>query len=389
MALFSLLIKGNYDFDLCFVNYHLIPSANSDEEKLRGLCRGFSKNIHVLSVYFDREKDGNEEDWARIIRYDYFLKIAKENNIQNILVAHNEDDLLETYLLQKQRNNVVSYYGLNEKYVKNGINILRPLLNYKKEELLQYDIANNIPYSIDPSNADKSYKRNKLRAEVVSVMDDENREKLLQEIKIKNNELKEKELLFTKYYDKKHNEIAISPANPPSFLDLQYILIRFLEINNFYSPISSQSARDYLEKVKAGKNFTIKKEKFLLFYSYGRFYITSKEHFENRGYLIQGKHQKNEDIIKINKESPLFKNIDYEGELIIKPVDKNDYILVKDKKVKMNRQFISWKVPEIYRNVWPGIYDESGKLLYVPRFQKEIKNTKKESLLWFDLCEIK
>lgn len=389
MALFSLLIRGNYDFEVCFVNYHLIPSANSDEKNLRDLCRRFSKNINVLSVYFDKEKDKNEEDWARIVRYDYFIKVAKEKDIKNVLVAHNQDDLLETYLLQKLRNNVVSYYGLNTKYVKKGINILRPLLKYKKQELLEYDIANQIPFSIDPSNADKSYKRNKLRAEVVSLMNDDERQKMLVEISNKNKELENKSLLFLKFYDKKSNEIAISPANTPSFVELQYILIRYIELNNFYSPISSSSAKDYLEKIKANKNFVIKKEKFLIFYSYGRFYISSIEHYENFGYLYHGKCPKTSDLIKLNIDSPIFQTIDYSGELIIKPVNKNDFILINGKKTKMNRQFINWKVPEIYRKVWPGIYNESGKLLYVPRYQIKVKNTKKQSLLWFDLLELK
>lgn len=389
MALFSLLIKGNYDFEVCFVNYHLIPSANSDEKNLRDICNQFSKSINVLSVYFNKEKDKNEEDWARIVRYDYFIKIAKEKNIKNVLVAHNQDDLLETYLLQKLRNNVVSYYGLNKKYVKKGIHILRPLLKYKKQELLQYDIDNQIPFSIDPSNADKSYKRNKLRAEVVSLMNDDERKKMLIEISQKNLELKSKDILFLKFYDKNTNELSISPANTSSFVELQYMLIRYIELNNFYSPISASSAKDYLEKILAGKNFVIRKESFIIFYSYGRFYISSNEHYEHFDYLYYAKHPNQLDIIELNKESPLFKTIDYDGELIIKPVTKNDAMIVDNKKIKMNRQFINWKVPEIYRKVWPGIFNESGKLLYVPRYQTKVKNTKKQSLLWFDLLDLK
>ena len=183
MALFHYLLINKYDFDVIHVNYHILKQANDDEKGIRDYCDAHSIKLHVLSTYMP--ENVNEEIWAREVRYNYFIEVAKKENIDNILVAHNEGDDVETYLLQKERGGVFLHYGLNKITLRKGTKIIRPLLKIKKDTLETYCKDNGVPYSIDPSNFDSKFKRNKIRKDL-SDLKEEQIKLILKEIKLKN-----------------------------------------------------------------------------------------------------------------------------------------------------------------------------------------------------------
>ena len=104
-------------------------------------------------------------------------------------MAHHQDDLLETYLLQKKRKNLVFCFGLSKENIIKGMRVLRPLLDVKKNELLNYCKENDIPYSIDKTNLLPIFERNKIRINVVSKMKEDDRQYVLKNIHIENESL--------------------------------------------------------------------------------------------------------------------------------------------------------------------------------------------------------
>ena len=72
----------------------------------------------------------NIEANCREVRYDFFADLYKKYSFDGLLVAHNEDDSIETYLLQKKRKNLVFHYGLADKNIIKGMTVLRPLLGF-------------------------------------------------------------------------------------------------------------------------------------------------------------------------------------------------------------------------------------------------------------------
>ena len=133
MALFFLLLKENYDFDVAIVNYHLRQESDHEVNGLKDFSDKHHKHLFVLEVKETISR--NVEAKCREIRYKFFSDLYKENNYDAVLVAHNEDDHLETYLLQKKRKNLPLFYGINDKTSVNGVPVLRPLLHYKKRDL--------------------------------------------------------------------------------------------------------------------------------------------------------------------------------------------------------------------------------------------------------------
>ena len=101
-----------------------------------------------------------------------------EYKLDGVLVAHHKDDLIETYLMQRERGSV-SFYGLKEENTVRGVRVIRPLLNMSKAELIEYDREHDIEYGIDESNLGNDYKRNRIRHSTVEKMSAEKKNEII------------------------------------------------------------------------------------------------------------------------------------------------------------------------------------------------------------------
>ena len=188
MALFDMLLKEGYTFAVAHVDYHLREEATDEEINLRNYCLINGIGIYVKSVTEDLGEN-NLEKKCRDIRYNFFIEIVKEKGFDALLVAHQEDDLIETYLMQKRRKNLVNYFGIKEISYFTDVEIIRPLLKYRKGELLMYCKMFNVPYAIDKTNLEDHFLRNQIRHQVVEKMSNEERKNLLKEIDEENAKL--------------------------------------------------------------------------------------------------------------------------------------------------------------------------------------------------------
>ncbi|AVN61334.1 tRNA lysidine(34) synthetase TilS [Mesoplasma florum] len=166
MFMLNELIKMNIkEIVVCHVNYNFREDSWKDQKLVEDFCLKNNLKLEklVINQDFSILKE-NFESWARNIRYDFFVEISKKYNIQNVLIAHNRNDLVETFLLQQDRKGYVKHYGLNKTSTYKEITIVRPMLNILKSEILKSLKEENIAFVIDSTNEDKKYKRNKIRA---------------------------------------------------------------------------------------------------------------------------------------------------------------------------------------------------------------------------------
>ncbi|AVN59278.1 tRNA lysidine(34) synthetase TilS [Mesoplasma florum] len=166
MFMLNELIKMNIkEIVVCHVNYNFREDSWKDQKLVEDFCLKNNLKLEKLVITQDYSKlKENFESWARNIRYDFFVEISKKYNIQNVLIAHNRNDLVETFLLQQDRKGYVKHYGLNKTSTYKEITIVRPMLNILKSEILKSLKEENITFVIDSTNEDKKYKRNKIRA---------------------------------------------------------------------------------------------------------------------------------------------------------------------------------------------------------------------------------
>ena len=375
MALFYLLYQNGYNFEVAIVNYHL--RLESDEE-VKGLVE-YSKlhnvKIHVLDVKKPIIK--NIENECRKIRYEFFSKIVNEEGLDAVLVAHHQDDLIETYLLQKYRQNLPEYYGIKEKTEIFGLEVIRPLLDYKKKALQDICEQNNIHYMIDLSNLKDVFLRNKIRHEIVEKLDDKSREKILLEIKQKNKEL---ESIY-----KAIESVNIHDINVLKYFDeitYLYAINAMVKEANKSANISKKLALELLKVIKSNKpNIMLRVPHNLYFVkSYDNVNFVKEEKAVYFCYLIDKPMEFDTPFFYMNftKDSSN-RNVDLNDyPLLIRNAKSGDKVKIKDYEVEVRRLFIDWKMPLYIRKRWPVIINKDNKVIYVPRYKKDFiadKNT--------------
>lgn len=132
-------------------------------------------NMSCYTTKLPHYSGSNFQNWARKKRYEFFLKIAKIETIDIILLAHHADDNLETILLRLLRSSSLEGYGGIKEYSNyQSLTIYRPLLNISKDEIMEYAKNNNVKYFEDSSNFENDYARNRIRHYVLPILKKEN-----------------------------------------------------------------------------------------------------------------------------------------------------------------------------------------------------------------------
>lgn len=114
----------------------------------------------------------SSESKARNWRYEVLTSIAKERNA-DLAIGHTASDRVETLIYNLCRGS--SLKGLSTPKsisYRNGVKIIRPLLNWSREETKQYCLDNNLPFIDDPYNESLRFKRVRIRKEVLPLLDE-------------------------------------------------------------------------------------------------------------------------------------------------------------------------------------------------------------------------
>ncbi|MBO7203468.1 MAG: tRNA lysidine(34) synthetase TilS, partial [Bacteroidales bacterium] len=128
----------------------------------------------------------NFEKWAREARYTFFKEIYEKENLDCLLVAHHKDDVIETYLMKKERKSLGYDLTIPRSSFYFDMNIYRPLYELRKDELRNYCLENKVEFGDDETNFQPIYARNKLRIEKLSKMNKEEKEELFNKILLEN-----------------------------------------------------------------------------------------------------------------------------------------------------------------------------------------------------------
>lgn len=151
------------------VNYHKRVDSNYDTQLVKDYCK---KHKIALAIYdvnktvYKTAKQHNFQSLAREIRYEFFVKCGKKFRCNDLLIAHNLNDFLETAIMQKNRKSLNFFYGIKEINTYKTLTIYRPLLNQFKKDLEKYCKQHKIKYAIDSSNVLDIYERNRIRKQL-------------------------------------------------------------------------------------------------------------------------------------------------------------------------------------------------------------------------------
>jgi tRNA(Ile)-lysidine synthase len=176
VVLVDFFAKSNLNFVIAHCNFKLRgEESERDEQFVKALAVKHSKEIFVKHFDTKRYADENKvsiQVAARDLRYNWFKELQSTVNSQRstaIVTAHHQNDNIETVLINFFRGTgIQGLTGISE--FDKERKILRPLLPFKKEELLQYATDNSLTFVEDSSNAINKYTRNNFRNQIIPLV---------------------------------------------------------------------------------------------------------------------------------------------------------------------------------------------------------------------------
>ena len=152
---------------LAHLNHMHRDDATNDENLVikTGKTLSFETFVERKSMdSFAKENKISSEHAGRILRYEFFRSIKNKYKNPKIAVAHNKDDQAETVLMRIIRGSGLD--GLRAMDYKNK-DVIRPIMDFSKSEILEFLDEFKIPYHIDYTNLETDYTRNKIRLEII------------------------------------------------------------------------------------------------------------------------------------------------------------------------------------------------------------------------------
>ncbi len=166
--------KWRLKLSVLHFNHGLRAAAAADARFVAKLARRAGiPFISEKGTVRTRTANGNKspEEAAREARYEFFDKAAQKHKLTQIAVAHTRDDQAETTLMRiLQGTGLRGLSGIRRVIKRGKIQFIRPLLDFSKQDLLEYLKANKLAFRNDRSNLSSKFVRNRIRHELMPLL---------------------------------------------------------------------------------------------------------------------------------------------------------------------------------------------------------------------------
>ncbi|MCX6809088.1 MAG: tRNA lysidine(34) synthetase TilS [Candidatus Berkelbacteria bacterium] len=161
-------LQEKHDFNLlaCHFNHKLRGLASDrDQGFVEKFCE--KRGIELITGEAEAANLYKSEEIARDFRYSFFEKFLREGRADKIAIAHNQNDLAETFLLRLLRGSGLR--GLQGMPLARP-GFIRPLLYISRNEIEQFLEENRLASRLDATNLLTTYSRNRLRLETIPAL---------------------------------------------------------------------------------------------------------------------------------------------------------------------------------------------------------------------------
>ena len=145
------------------IDHKLRKESTSEALVVKKLLKKYSINAEILTWKGSKPLN-NIQSLARKERYKLLFQRSEKLKINNILLGHHQEDLFENFFIRMLRGSgLKGLISLDRKTNVGNKNLLRPLLNFKKDDLKFISKYVFNFYIQDPSNENEKYQRTKIR----------------------------------------------------------------------------------------------------------------------------------------------------------------------------------------------------------------------------------
>ena len=253
-SIFLLHILNNLKYELGFnlhivhYNHNLRNFSNKDQKFVQDVSKKlnipFSTQTATLKSLPTK---GSIEQWAREKRYKFFLKTAKKLKINKIALGHTQNDLAETVLMRILRGSgLQGIQAIRPTRLIEGLNVIRPLLSIRKNEILKYLEVNKIKFQEDPTNNSIKFTRNNVRHKLIPYIEQHYNQNILEILSNFSNNLSNDFSFIKAYSNKVFKQIAKTSENK--------IILDKEKFTTLHVSIQNMIIRTSIEQLKGNTN---------------------------------------------------------------------------------------------------------------------------------------
>ena len=377
MALLDMLQKKGVKPIVVCINYSRFENTTDDYIQLASYCGQKGLVFEYLDARSLPDEEAYHEGdnfkaWARALRYRFFKKVYVKHKAAGLLIAHTQDDVLELYIMQRDRQIKGADYGMSAVNEVDGMIVIRPLLHYTKQDLLEYNEENRVPFSHSKQAYEDQYVRNEVRQKI-NAMSEIERENLIREFESENAEKIELVKDFRESIES-NEELEIRPLialAQDEFISavsqfvaksIESVVLEpedFVKIRQFcLTPVP------YATLHLDGDTYLIKQYDVLLL---GRNYEeVAYEYVLDKPGTLKNDHFELD--FTMGAEDRGIKESDYP--LTIRTAKPSDRFIVHGYLESVHLLYSTWKMPPRLRGLWPIFINKEGKVVYVPRYRR-------------------
>ena len=253
-------IKYKLKVSYFIVDHKLRKESSLEAKTVKNILNKIGVQCKILK-WNGKKPSKKIQATARDKIYSLLADKCKKNNIKYLLLGHHSNDLFENFLIRLVRgsglNGLISF-NKNTKYKDENLNILRPLLDLEKKDLLYISKKVFNFFVKDPSNINKDYKRTRIR-NLLQKLEKEGLD--IKKLKLTINNLKSSDESIKFYVDRnlKKNSIFLKKKNiyilNYDFFDQSYeIIFRSLtiiiqKIGKKYYPVRGKSINELIKGI--------------------------------------------------------------------------------------------------------------------------------------------
>ncbi len=146
------------------VDHGLRSESRAEAELVGRTCSELGVPHEILAV---EVPTGNVQAQARNARYKALASWANRRGMNAVATAHHADDQAETLLMRLNRGSgLAGLAGVRRNGRIEGLHVIRPLLDWRKAELLAVCTGSGTDFALDPSNDSAQFDRVRVRKEI-------------------------------------------------------------------------------------------------------------------------------------------------------------------------------------------------------------------------------
>ena len=401
MALMDMLIKIRDKYNLFLICAHVNHNVRKESYAEATFMQEYCKDNNVIfeSMIIENYGDDNFHNEARNIRYNFFEKVVNKYSANYLMTAHHGDDLIETIMMRIVRgSNLNGYSGFKRVVDMGNYFLVRPLIDFTKDELLKYDEENNIQFFVDSSNSKPKYTRNRYRKVVLPFLKEEEPNVHKKFLKFSENLMQANEFIEKERNKALNKVLNNGKIDIPKFLELDSFIQK--EILYFLMEVYYQDDLILLNDRHIALLFSVINGKrknvvvnlpneVLAIREYDKFFLR-KEMDELTSYEIEfsdsvdlPNHHSIKRLLSCDENSNNICRIssqEVQLPLIVRTRKLGDKIYLKgmtgSKKIK--DIFIDSKITRSNRDLWPIVVDSLDRVVWIPGLKKSKFDKKKE-----------